>query len=71
MQTPDQVKGQYEPQRANFSIPQPFASGQTLKQRVSGQKDFGAAPQGSREGRTGKLPDGTAVVVRNGRLIAQ
>jgi hypothetical protein len=33
----------------------------------SGSRDFGPAPQGSREGRTGKLPDGTPVIVRNGR----
>lgn len=33
-------------------------------------KDFGPAPQGSPEGRTGKL-DGTPVVVKNGRIVAQ
>ncbi len=34
-------------------------------------KDFGAAPAGKTEGATGKLPDGTKVVVKGGRLVAQ
>jgi hypothetical protein len=37
----------------------------------NGSKDFGPAPQGSREGRTGTLPDGTKVIVRGGRLVTQ
>lgn len=34
-------------------------------------KDLGAAPTGKQEGVTGKLPDGTKVVVKGGRLVAQ
>jgi hypothetical protein len=36
-----------------------------------GTKDFGAAPAGRPEGSTGTLSDGTKVVVRGGRLVAQ
>lgn len=36
-----------------------------------GGRDFGPAPQGKAEGSTGKLADGTRVVVRGGRIIAQ
>lgn len=39
-------------------------------QQASG-KDFGAAPAGKTDGATGKLPDGTKVVVKGGRLVAQ
>lgn len=34
-------------------------------------KDFGPAPSGKAEGSTGTLPDGTKVVVRGGRVVAQ
>jgi hypothetical protein len=34
-------------------------------------KDFGVAPSGMVEGRTGRLPDGTKIVVRGGRIVAQ
>jgi hypothetical protein len=34
-------------------------------------KDFGPAPQGKADGATGKLPDGTKVIVKGGRLVAQ
>jgi hypothetical protein len=34
-------------------------------------KDFGAAPAGKAEGATGKLSDGTKIIVKNGRMIAQ
>jgi len=48
---------------------QPPTQSQPGAQNAS--KDFGPAPKGSKEGRTGKLPDGTAVVVRNGRIVRQ
>lgn len=32
---------------------------------------IGPAPQGSREGRTGRLPDGTPVVVKGGKLVVR
>jgi hypothetical protein len=35
------------------------------------ERDMGPAPAGKAEGSTGKLPDGTPVVVRNGHAIAQ
>lgn len=34
-------------------------------------KDLGPAPQGKAEGATGSLPDGTKVVIKNGRIVAQ
>src|SRR5208283_2268687 len=34
-------------------------------------KDFGAAPQGKTEGSTGTLPDGTKIIIKAGRIIAQ
>jgi hypothetical protein len=34
-------------------------------------REFGAAPAGKAEGSTGKLPDGTRVIVKNGRLVEQ
>jgi hypothetical protein len=37
----------------------------------AGTKDLGAAPQGASEGRTGTMPDGTKVIVKGGRLVAQ
>ena len=40
-------------------------------QQQAGGKDFGAAPSGKADGATGKLPDGTKVVVKSGRLVAQ
>ncbi len=35
------------------------------------ERDLGPAPAGRKEGDTGTLPDGTKVVVRNGRITAQ
>lgn len=32
-------------------------------------RDLGVAPQGSHEGRTGTLPDGTKIIVKNGRIV--
>ncbi len=37
----------------------------------NGAKDFGAAPAGKAEDSTGSLPDGTKVIVKGGRLVAQ
>jgi hypothetical protein len=37
----------------------------------AGGKDFGPAPSGKADGATGKLQDGTKVVVKGGRLVAQ
>jgi hypothetical protein len=34
-------------------------------------KDFGPAPSGMQEGHTGTAPDGTKVIVRGGRIVAQ
>ncbi len=33
-------------------------------------RDYGPAPKGAKDGRTGTLPDGTRVIVRNGRIVA-
>ena len=42
-----------------------------IGQQQAPGKDFGPAPSGKADGATGKLPDGTKVVVRGGRLVAQ
>lgn len=51
-----------------------------IKNRMSGGgqsnaspavKDLGPAPQGKAEGSTGALSDGTKVIVKNGRIVAQ
>lgn len=54
----------------------PSADQKTAKPSPSSEpakpgSDIGPAPQGSTEGRTGKLADGTKVVVKGGRLVAQ
>ena len=41
-----------------------------IAEQASG-KDFGPAPSGKADGAKGKLPDGTKVVVKGGRLVAQ
>ena len=45
-------------------------SGTHSGSRKSGD-DAGVAPHGSSEGRTGKLQDGTPVIVKNGRLVVR
>lgn len=38
---------------------------------AGGGKDLGPAPAGKQEGATGTLPDGTKVIVKGGRMVAQ
>lgn len=45
--------------------------GQGNTQQQTGGKDLGAAPAGKAEGATGTLPDGTKVMVKGGRMVAQ
>lgn len=37
----------------------------------SAPKDLGAAPAGKQEGQTGTMPDGTKIVIKGGRIVAQ
>ncbi len=50
------------------------ATGRTTGQAVApsaAPRDFGVAPAGKNEGDTGTLPDGTKIVVKGGRIVAQ
>ena len=57
------------------ALQQQYEQGMKGKPNFSGQsetpKDLGPAPAGKPEGATGKLPDGTKVIVKGGRLLAQ
>lgn len=50
-------------------IPEGIADGSLGSSTTA--KDFGPAPQGKTEGATGKLPDGTKIVIKNGRIVEQ
>lgn len=62
--TPPQQASQAVAARQNNAPPPDQPS------KTAGQ-DFGAAPTGSKDGRTGKLQNGTPVVVKGGRLVGQ
>ena len=71
-------KERYEQQNPGDTVWSPvLPSAQTvfqkhgIGQQQTASKDFGPAPSGKADGATGKLPDGTKVVVKGGRLVAQ
>jgi hypothetical protein len=65
----DSIEGTLK--RVRPAIPNVKPQGQGAPGQGGAARDLGVAPAGRAEGATGTLPDGTKVIVKGGRIVAQ